>query len=115
MVVPEKVLVGALPKKSWMIESLSKPPGGKRIMVDRSLLEGCSGKVKLFNPSEEDVILDKNTHTALVHPVDLEDPEQEEKIQTDKEADSARKITRRRSKALGRDPLRRKGVMVVVT
>ena len=41
-------------------------------MIGRSLVEGCSGKVTLemFNPSEEAIVLHKNTHTALVHPLE---------------------------------------------
>ena len=83
-------------KGSWMVKSLSKPPSGKCGMVGRSLEEGCSGKVKLemFNPSEENVVLHKNTHTAVVHPVDVEDTELQEKTQTDKELSSVRKITK---------------------
>ena len=47
MVVPGKVPAAVLPKGSTMMESMSKPPGGKCMMVGRSLMEGCSGRVKL--------------------------------------------------------------------
>ena len=36
MVVPGKVQAKVLPKGSWMVESMSKLPGGKCIMVGRS-------------------------------------------------------------------------------
>ena len=49
-------------------------------MIGQSLVEGCTGKVTLemFNPSEEDIVLHKNMHTALVHPGDIEITEQQE-------------------------------------
>ena len=74
MVVPGKILAGVLPGWSWMVDSLSKPPGGKCVMVGRSLVKGGRGKVSLemFSPSDEDVLLWKNTHTTLVHPVEVE-------------------------------------------
>ena len=74
MVVPGKVPAGILAGGSWMVEGLSRPPGGKCVMVGRSLVKGCRGKVdvEMFNPSEEDVVLHRNTHTALVHPVEVE-------------------------------------------
>ena len=42
-------------------------------MVGRSLVEGGTGRVavEMFNPPEEDVLLNKNTHSALVHLVDV--------------------------------------------
>ena len=72
MVVPEKVLAGVLPGWSWMLDSLSKPPGGKCIMMGRSLLEKGRGKVsvEMFNPLDEGVVW-KNIHAALVHPLEV--------------------------------------------
>ena len=49
----------------------------------------------MFNPSEEDIVLHKNTHTALVHPVDIEIAEQQEEKLVEKEKSSVRKITKR--------------------
>lgn len=65
-VVMGKVPAGVLPKGEWMVEGLSRPPGGKCVMVGRSVVRGCSGKVQveMLNPSEEDVVLNKNTHVA---------------------------------------------------
>jgi len=73
-IVAGKIPAGVLAGGNWMIDTLSKPPGGKCVMVGRSLVEGGKGKVdvEMFNPSDEDVILYKNTHTALVHPVELD-------------------------------------------
>ena len=51
--------------------------------------------LEMFNPSEEEVVLYENTHTALVHPVDIEDTELHEKTQPEKEKSSVRKITKR--------------------
>ena len=52
-IVPGKVPAGVLSEGSWMVESLSKPPGGKCVMVGRSLVEGGKGRVnvEMFNPS----------------------------------------------------------------
>ena len=65
-------------------------------MVGRSLVDGCSGIVKqeTFNPSEEDVVLYKNTLTALVHPADVKDTLLHKKTQHKKEKRSVRKITK---------------------
>ena len=49
----------------------------------------------MFNPSEENVVLYKNTHTPLVQPVDVEDTEQHGKVQLEKEKSSLWKIMRR--------------------
>ena len=45
IVVLGKVPAGVLPKGSWMVESLSKPPGGKYVIVGISLVDGCSGRL----------------------------------------------------------------------
>ena len=42
MVVPGKVPAGVLPGSSWMVDSLSKPRGGKCVMVGKRLVEGKS-------------------------------------------------------------------------
>ena len=44
-------------------------------MVDRRLLEeeGWETSIEMFNPSEEDVLLWKNSRAALVHPVEVEE------------------------------------------
>ena len=59
MVVPRKIPTGVLPEGSCIVDSLSKPPGGKWVMVGRSLVEVLRGKisVKMFNPTDEDVLL----------------------------------------------------------
>ena len=69
MVVPGKVPAGVLSGRSWMVDSLSKPPGVKCVMVGRSLVEGGRRKVSVesFNPSDEDNLLQKNNHAALAH------------------------------------------------
>ena len=74
MKVASKVPAGVLAKGNWMVESLCKPPRGNCVMVSQSLVEGSTGKaiLEMFNLSEEDIVLHKNTHTALVHPVDIE-------------------------------------------
>ena len=65
--------------------------------VGRSLVEGCSGKVTLemFDMSEVDIVLYKNTHTALLHPIDIEVMEQWEEKPSEKEKSSVRKVTKR--------------------
>ena len=59
VVVQGMVLAGILPGGSWMVDSLSKPPSGKFVMMIRSLVEGGRGKVsvEMFNPLDEDVLL----------------------------------------------------------
>ena len=52
-----KVLAGVLPGGSLMEDSLNKPPGGKCVMVGRSLVR----ESQMFNPSDKDVLLWKNT------------------------------------------------------
>ena len=56
-----------------MVESL-KSPGGKCLLVGRSLVEGGSSRVliDMCNPTEEDIVLHRDTHAALIHPVELE-------------------------------------------
>jgi transposase InsO family protein len=75
VLVSGKVKTGVLSTKTdWMVESLSKPPGGKCLLVGRSLVSGGSGRVtvEMFNPTDEDVFLNRGTQTALVHPVEME-------------------------------------------
>ena len=61
-------------------------------MVGRSLVEGGTGKVaiEMFNPSEEDVLLHKNTHSALVHPVEVN--EGKEQVPVKRTHEAARKV-----------------------
>ena len=47
MVVPGKIPAGILPGGTWRVDSLKKTPGGKCVMVDRSLVEGGRGKVSV--------------------------------------------------------------------
>ena len=47
MRVAGTVPAGVLAKENWMVEYLSKPPGGKCVMVGRSLVECCTSKVTL--------------------------------------------------------------------
>ena len=56
-------------------------------MIGCSVVEGCSCKVTLemFNPSEEDIVLHRNTHITLVHPVKIEIMEQQEEKLVEKE------------------------------
>ena len=93
IVVPGKISAGILPKGSWMVDSLRKPPGGKCVMVGRSLVDGGKGRVniEMFNPSDEEVVLHKNTHTALVHPVEVEETLKEEKSM-ERESSFVRKV-----------------------
>ena len=73
VITPGKISAGILPDGDWMVESLHKPPGGKCVMVGQSLDEGGMGRVAvdMFKPSEEDILLNKNTHSALLHPVEV--------------------------------------------
>ena len=80
MLVPGKVPAGILPEGQWMLESMRKPPGGKCLLVGRSLIEGGKNRVliDMCNPTEEDILLHKDTHAALVQPVELEGELKEE-------------------------------------
>ena len=62
-------------------------------MIGRSLVEGGTGgvSIEMFNPLEVDVLLKKNTHSALVHPVEVKKEEGETSVIKAKEA--ARKIS----------------------
>ena len=75
-VVKGKVPAGVLGDGNWMIDALSKPPGGQCVLVGRSLVSGGSGcvSIEMFNPSDTEIILNKNTHSALVHPVIVDNP-----------------------------------------
>ena len=88
MVVSGKVLAG----ESWMVDSLSKPPGGKWVMVSRSLVKEGTEKVsvKMFYPSDEDVLLWKTTHAAPVRPVEVDENSSNQNHQMDKVVQSAR-------------------------
>ena len=67
VVAPGNMLAGILPAGSWMVEALHKSPRGMCVLVGSSLVEGGRGKVnfEMFNPPEEEVALNKNTHLAL--------------------------------------------------
>ena len=93
VIVPGKISTGILPGGGWMVEGLHKPPGGKCVMVGQSLVEGGMGRValKMFNPSEEDVLFNKNTHSALVHPVEVKGEEEGTPVKRTEEA--ARKVS----------------------
>ena len=55
-------------------------------------MEGCSSKViiEMFNLSEENIVLHKNMHTALVLPINIKDTEQREEKPSEKEKSSVR-------------------------
>ena len=62
-------------------------------MVGSSLVEGGTGSVavEMFNPLEEDVLLNKNTHSALVHSVEVKKEEEETPVK--KTLEAARKVS----------------------
>ena len=68
-----------------MVDSLSKPPGGKCVKVGRSLVEGGRGKIsmEMFYSLDEYVLLQKNTHTALMHLVEVEEKSYNQNHQKD--------------------------------
>ena len=71
MVVPGNIPAGFFRME---LDGGIKPPGGKCVIVGRSLLErGREVHVEMFNPLDEDVLQWKNTHVALVHPVEVEE------------------------------------------
>ena len=76
-----------------MVGGLHKPLGGKCVVVGRSLVEGGMGRVavEMFNPLEENVLLNKNTHSALVHPVEVKEEEEGTPVKRTQEA--ARKVS----------------------
>ncbi len=61
----------------WLTEPLNKPPGNQPLMVARTLVKGGSRHIPLeiLNPNEHDIVLYKNTHTALLQSVSLTDSE----------------------------------------
>ena len=64
-------------------------------MVGMSLVEGGRGKVsmEMFNPLDEDVLLWKNIHAALVHPVEVEENSDNQSPQKDEVSCLVRKMT----------------------
>ena len=62
-----------VPKGNWLIEPLSRTPDDKPLMVAKALVKGEGTKVPLevMNPTEQDIVLYKNTNTALLQPVQL--------------------------------------------
>ena len=59
---PGKVPAGILPVGSWKVEGLHKPAGGKCVLL-----------------SEEEVMLNNNTHLALVNPMEVKAVHADEK------------------------------------
>ena len=99
MVVAGRVPAGVLPLGDWLVEPLSKPPGGKCVMVGRSLVGGGRGRVclEVFNPSEEDVVLHKDTHSAMVHPVEVEEDQERTSLEREAKEGAVRRLTKQRS------------------
>ena len=62
-----------VPKGDWLIEPLSRTPSEKPVMVAKALVKGEGTKVPLevMNPTEQDIVLYKNTNAALLQPVQL--------------------------------------------
>lgn len=72
MVLPGRV-GSPLAEGQWMVGPLAHTPGNKPLVVARSLVEakGREFPLEVMNPTEEDVLLYKGTHTALVEPVEV--------------------------------------------
>lgn len=62
-----------VPTGSWLVEPLSRPLDKKPLLVAKALVTASSGKIPLevMNPTEQDIVLYKNTHAALLQPVKL--------------------------------------------
>ena len=62
-----------VPNGNWLIEPLSHTPDEKPLMVAKALVKGDGFKVPLevMNPTEQDIVLYKNTNAALLQPVEL--------------------------------------------
>jgi transposase InsO family protein len=63
----------AIPAGNWLIEPLSRPPDNKPLLVAKALVRGDGIRVPLevMNPTEQDIVLYKNTNAALLQPVKL--------------------------------------------
>ena len=84
VVLDGKVKAGVLPVGPWMVEPLKKPLGKEMLLVGRCLVTGGTSRVavEVCNPSSEEVILHKETHAAMVHPVSVRGELQDEDVFT---------------------------------
>jgi len=72
-VIVEGKLPKVIPKGDWLVEPLTKPIGGRPLMVARALIRGGDQRIpiEVMNPTSEDVILYRKTNAALLQPVEL--------------------------------------------
>ena len=66
---------------TWQLDDggFVQTPGRKYVLVGRSLVKGGRGKVdiEIFYPSEEDVTLNRKTHSFLMHAAEVKEDQEE--------------------------------------
>jgi len=60
------------PEGDWMVEPLSRTPGGQPLLVGKSMTTGGRGRIpmQVMNPTQEDIVLYKGTNAAVLQPVE---------------------------------------------
>ena len=74
MIIPGKFQLGYYQKEAGWSNLLANPQGKMCVGGEKSCGRG-KGRIgmEMINPSEEDVTLNKNTHSAIIHPVEVEE------------------------------------------
>ena len=64
---------GKVPQGDWLVEPLTKPLGGQPVLLAKTLAKGgkCQVPMEVMNPTQQDVILYKDTNAAILQPVQL--------------------------------------------
>jgi hypothetical protein len=67
-----------VPEGDWMVEPLTKPLGGHSLLVAKTLAAGGGSRVpmEVLNPTPQDIVLYRDTNSALLQPIALS-PENE--------------------------------------
>ena len=92
------IIEGKLPQRvpqgDWLIEPLSKPLGGHPVLLAKTLVTGGKSKVpmEVMNPTQQDLILYKNTNAAVLQPVQLLNDMEPIPVTKDDEAHKTRKL-----------------------
>ena len=61
------------PEGDWMVEPLSKSPGGHPLLVAKTIATGGRSRVpmEVMNPTQQDIVLYRDTNAAVLQPVQL--------------------------------------------
>ena len=72
-VIIEGKMPQRVPQGDWLVEPLTKPLGGQPVLLAKTLATGGESRVpmEVMNPTQQDVILYKDTNAAVLQPVQL--------------------------------------------